>query len=113
MENAAFSVAELVRRKLRVMVSAATPCVPGDVLPPLLPLYAGMQIGAYFDHGTWRTPGPHCTPLRVNPADPAAAGAVMPLGTARARWVPAAPPAGPVAPPPATPPASVVSVAPL
>src|SRR4029077_1301567 len=69
------------------------------------------------------------TPLRVTPAEPATAGAVMPLGTASARWLPATPqPAPPLAgtahpvgpPPPALPaavpplpvaPATVVSVA--
>src|SRR5437588_12289171 len=73
-----------------------------------------MQIGAYAVHGTWRTPGPHCTPLRVTPADPAAAGGVMPLGTASACRPPPAPPAEPAppGPPAAVPPATVVSVAP-
>src|SRR5438105_10324858 len=36
-----------------------------------------MQIGAYFDHATWRTLGPQLTPLRVTPALPAFAGGVM------------------------------------
>src|SRR5437763_558312 len=70
-------------------------------------------MGAYFDHGTWRTPGPQFTPLRVTPADPAAAAAVMPFGTAiwgRAPEGPfAVPPAGP---PEGPPPATVVSVEP-
>src|SRR5581483_5031133 len=33
-------------------------------------------MGAYTDHVTWSTPGPQFTPLRVTPAEPAAAGAV-------------------------------------
>src|SRR5207248_3593635 len=110
MENAAFSSVELVRRNVTVMVS---PVTPWDVLPPLLPLYAGTQIGAYTLHGTWRTPGPQFTPLRVIPAEPAAAGGVMPLGTASARWPPAAPPAElPPFGPAAVPPAAVLSVVP-
>src|SRR3954449_11018299 len=72
-----------------------------------------MQMGAYTVHVTWRTPGPHCTPLRVTPAEPAAAGAVMPLGTASARCPPVPPaPVAPAAPGPLPPaaPATVVSV---
>src|SRR3954469_8102569 len=69
-------------------------------------------MGAYLVHGTWATPGPHCTPLRVTPAEPAAAGGVTPAGTATAREVdrPATaaapgPPPGPA--PPAAPDASL------
>src|SRR5437588_7074501 len=111
MEKAAFSSVEFVRRKVTVIVSPVTPYA---VAPPLLPWYAGTQIGAYVDHGTWRTPGPHCTPLRVIPAEPAAAGGVMPLGTARARWPPAGPPAfeALLAAPPDVDPATVASVVP-
>src|SRR3954454_14112037 len=64
-------------------------------------------------HGTWRTPGPHCTPLRVTPAEPAAAGAVIPLGTASARCPPvAAAPAGPLVPPAPDAPTTVLPVVP-
>ena len=42
-----------------------------------MPLYFGSHGGAYTDHETWRTPGPHWTPLRVTPREPAAAGAVI------------------------------------
>src|SRR5437588_5269382 len=97
MEKAAFSSVEFVRRKVTVIVSPVTPYA---VAPPLLPWYAGTQIGAYVDHGTWRTPGPHCTPLRVTPAEPAAAGAVTPLGTASARWPPPEAPVEPAGPEP-------------
>ena len=44
------------------MVLAVT---PGAVVPPLLPVNSGSHGGAYGDHGTWRTPGPHFTPLRA------------------------------------------------
>src|SRR5438445_8236352 len=71
-----------------------------------------MQIGRYFVHGTWRTPGPHWTPLRVTPAEPAAAAAVMPLGTAIPRGPAAVPPPPVGPPPPSVAPATVVPVVP-
>src|SRR5438445_4947301 len=52
-----------------------------------------MQIGAYFDHGTWRTPGPQLTPLRVMPGDPALAGGVMAAAPRRVVPPPEPPPA--------------------
>src|SRR5690348_8049501 len=58
------------RRYDSVMVSAVTPWA---VAPPLLPEKAAAQLGAYFVHGTWRTPGEHLAPLRVVPVDAVAA----------------------------------------
>jgi hypothetical protein len=51
------------------------PVTPGEVEPPLSPWNAGWQIGAYLDHVTWRTPGPHFTPLTAVPGEPGASGA--------------------------------------
>src|SRR5206468_9278876 len=60
-------------------------------------------MGAYLVHGTCGTPGPHCTPPRVTPAEPAAAGGVTPAGTPGApravdRPATAAPPGPPPGP---------------
>src|SRR3954449_4374440 len=75
------------------MVSAVTPC---DVAPPLLPVNAAVQAGAYFDHGTWRTPGPQVTPLRATPEAAAAGAAPAPAvgfapGAAGADFAPVVP----------------------
>src|SRR5437763_8764629 len=94
------------------MVSPAT---PHDVAPPLLPCYAGTHTGSYTDHGTCSTPAAHCTPLRVTPAEPAAAGAVNvilppPVGEMARTVEPAAAVVLPVVP--ASVPGSGVSVPP-
>src|SRR5581483_3548514 len=92
----------LERRYDKVIVSAVTPWA---VAPPLLPEKAAAQLGAYFVHGTWRTPGEHLAPLRVVPVD--ALAALTGPAVAPARDVPPAATAPvPLAlPPPATDPA--------
>jgi hypothetical protein len=50
---------------------------PRKRFPPLFPVYFGTHGGAYTVNVTWRTPGPHDTPLRATPFVPAAAGGVI------------------------------------
>src|SRR5581483_4844768 len=75
-----------------------------------------MHSGAYTDHGTCSTPLLHCTPPRVTPAVPAAAGAVnvtLPPELLRPVTLLPAAPDGTLATGVLESPASVVSVAPL
>ena len=76
--KAAFSSADNVRRKTSVIVLLLT---PGLVAPPLLAVNCGTHGGAYGDHGTCLTPGPHFTPLRATPGVPAAGSATPCTGT--------------------------------
>src|SRR5581483_2659867 len=92
----------LERRYDKVIVSAVTPWA---VAPPLLPEKAAAQLGAYFVHGTCRTPGEHLAPLRVVPVDAAAALTGPAAAPARVGPPAAATPLPLPAPPPVADPA--------